>query len=146
MTSWDRFEAGLAEQLAELPAGALVVIETRVDTELGLAQFAQYEDKLVAELGAAGDLDEGAEPNMPGALLASAAGWHRPDQTDHYNWWVELPWPITTDIYRALAAMAVTGLRDVFHVSSPTRLVYRAWNSSLGNRDLDLPRLGIDRQ
>ncbi|MRH89500.1 hypothetical protein GFY24_18955 [Nocardia sp. SYP-A9097] len=146
MTDWDRFEAGLAEELAMLPAGALVTIDTKApDTEPGFAQFAQFEGKVLAELGAYADLDRDVGLNAPGAPLVLATGWHPPDQSDRDNWWVELPWPITSAIYRELAAMVVIGLRDAFHVSGPARLVYRAWNSKAGNRPFDLPLLGIEK-
>ncbi|WP_051152721.1 TY-Chap domain-containing protein [Nocardia niigatensis] len=147
MTDWNQFEVGLAEELAGLPAGALVTIDTKApDTEPGFAQFAQSEDKVVAELGAYADLDREAGVNAPGAAVVLAAGWHPPVGSDRDNWWVELPWPVTSAIYRQLAAMVVIGLKDAFHVSSPTRLVYKAWNSNAGNRRFDLPRLGIEKQ
>ncbi|WP_433562650.1 TY-Chap domain-containing protein [Nocardia sp. CA-151230] len=147
MTDWIQFEAGLAEELAMLPAGALITIDTKApDTEPGFAQFAQSEEKVVAELGAYADLDRDAGAAAPGAAVVLAAGWHPPDGNDHENWWVELPWPVTTATYQQLAAMVVIGLRDAFHVSSPTRLVYDAWNSNAGNRRFDLPLLGIEKQ
>ncbi|MFE3756926.1 hypothetical protein ACFXO9_21705 [Nocardia tengchongensis] len=147
MTDWNQFETGLAEQFFLLPAGTLVTIDTKApDTEPGFTQFAQFEDKVLAELGAYADLDRGAGLNAPAAPLVLAAGWQPPDQYDHSNWWVELPWPATSAVYRKLAEMVVIGLRDAFHVSSPTRLVYKAWNSKAGNRPVDLALLGIESQ
>ncbi|MET9489969.1 hypothetical protein [Nocardia sp. NPDC006630] len=147
MTTWDEFTDGLAEELATLPAGALVTIDTDApDTQAGFAQFAQTQDKLHAELGAYADLDPAAGPDAPGNRLVLGAGWHAPGGDNDINWWFELPWPVRSAIYRELAAMVVVGLRDAFHVLGPDRLVYQAWNSSANNQPLDLPLLGIAKQ
>ncbi|MFE7799422.1 hypothetical protein [Nocardia sp. NPDC057440] len=34
-------------------------------------------------------------------------------------WWIELPWPVNSAVYRQLAAMVVTGLRDAFRITDP---------------------------
>ncbi|MGF6882688.1 hypothetical protein ABIA39_001630 [Nocardia sp. GAS34] len=147
MTDWDEFAAGLAAELTMLPAGALVIIETTSSApHSGLAQFAQTEDMLRAELGAAGQLDPAAGLGTPGNQRAITAGWQIPDEYEDPNWWIELPWPLTSASYRELATMVVIGLRDAALVTAPGDLVYQAWNSRDGNRHLELPLLGIPRQ
>ncbi|WP_411157370.1 hypothetical protein [Nocardia terpenica] len=50
-----------------------------------------------------------------------------------------------SSIYRQLAAMVITGLRDGLGVRSPADLVYEAWNDRAGNAPMDLPLLGLPR-
>ncbi|MGW5106654.1 TY-Chap domain-containing protein [Nocardia sp. NPDC004123] len=146
MTSWDEFARRLAYQFAILPDGAILLIDTdEPDTQPGFAQFAQFEDMLHAELGAYADLDRNPGLHNPGHQLALRAGWHPPD-IDWDNWWFQVPRAVQPVAGRELAAMVIVGLRDAFHVPSPDRLVYTAWNARAGNRPLDLPLLGIAKQ
>ncbi|MBF6332780.1 TY-Chap domain-containing protein [Nocardia transvalensis] len=145
MTDWTEFSAGLAEELATLPAGALVVI-TEADKPAGncrYTQFRQTDDLLEAQLTGDTYLSPESRPSGPGRQRIIDAGWQQPDSRHTDNWWIELPWPITTALYRQLADMVVTGLRDGFGITDPTTLVYDAWNDRAGNRRLPLPRLGL---
>ncbi|WP_280234053.1 TY-Chap domain-containing protein [Nocardia cyriacigeorgica] len=142
MTGWTEFAAGLADELAALPSGAVVkVIETT-----RYAQFRQLDHELWAELVGDHWLDPAARAGATGEGLIAAAGWHRPDADHGHNWWVEWPWPLSSDRYRQLTSMVVTGLRDGFGIAAVTDLSYVAWHENAGNRALDLPALGLPRQ
>ncbi|AFT98879.1 TY-Chap domain-containing protein [Nocardia brasiliensis] len=147
MTGWDEFAAGLAEELAALPEGAIVkVIQSSSTSEVGpYAQFLQTADRVWAELVSDKWLNSAAQAGAAGNDLIAGAGWQLPDFQHGDNWWIELPWPIRTADYARLATMVVVGLRDALHVPAPTDLVYRAWNENTGNTPLELPALGLSR-
>lgn len=71
--------------------------------------------------------------------------WQEPD-FDHDDYWMEVPWPAASALYQQLATMVVTGFRDGFRMIDPARLAYNAFNQNDGNRDLELPLLGLPRQ
>ncbi|MCX4093055.1 TY-Chap domain-containing protein [Nocardia sp. alder85J] len=146
MTDWETFAAGLVEELADLPSGALVVISDMSDADSTyFAQFAQLDDKLAAQLTGDANLTGGRPPAVDHRQRLIDVGWQTPDPTDSDNWWVELPWPVTSALYRQLATMVVIGLRDAFGVAEPAQLAYRAWNGNDRNRPIELPRLGLPR-
>ena len=142
---WEAFAQALAAELAELPAGALVVISERNGDRF--AQFAQNAGSLYAELSGR-EPPAGGPPRVSpeGERVILKAGWRSPaERRDRIgNYWTELAWPASWQKYRELADRVVTGLRDGQGVALPD-LHYRAWNSRKGNRDLDLPRLGLPR-
>ncbi len=144
MTDWDRLRDGLARELAILPSGALVVV-----IESGgagrYAQFAQTDTTLRTELISDNFLEQTHRPSPHARQLLIDNGWREPVGNSG-NWWIELPWPITTAIYRYLAQMVVTGLRDGLGLPDPSVLVYDAWDSNRGNRRLDMPLLGLQHE
>lgn len=143
MTAWTEFADGLAQQLRLLPAGAFLVITSPHDARR-FAQFAQTEDILYGQLAGDEWIDESAHITADDRRLLIEVGWHEPHPDHAEDWWIELPWPISSTSYRKLASMTVAGLRDVFDVAEPAQLTYRAWNGNAGNRDLDLPLLGLN--
>ncbi|MEU2549597.1 hypothetical protein ABZ618_29915 [Streptomyces roseolus] len=141
MTEWDEFSQRLAEQLSTLTTGSVLII--REDGPPGrYAQFLQADERVEAQLVADHYLDPTARAGETGNRLITEAGWRQPEDTVYgHNWQTELPWPSTSDAYRRLAAMTVTGLRDALRITSPETLVYEAWTR--GNRPLRLPSLGL---
>lgn len=137
---------GLAHELVALPAGALVVI-AEADGVGRYVQFVQSEDSLYAELVGDAFLAEDNRPTPEARRLISDCGWQHPETSPEggANWWVELPWPVASAIYRQLASMVVVGLRDALGMTSPTLMTYDAWNSNDGNRPLEMPQLGLGR-
>ncbi|PXX66595.1 hypothetical protein DFR70_103344 [Nocardia tenerifensis] len=145
MNGWDEFAAGLAEELAGLSAGAVVIIaESTPATEVArYAQFRQFDDMLTAELCGDRWLEEAVQADEAGNRLIADAGW-RPPEFDHVgNWWHEWPWPMSSAEYGQVAAMVVTGLRDAYGIAEPAALAYRAWNENTGNSPIELPMLGL---
>ncbi|NEW39046.1 hypothetical protein GV794_17255 [Nocardia cyriacigeorgica] len=144
MTGWTEFAEGLAEELADLPAGAVVKI-VEPGPAPRYAQFRQLDDELWAELVGDHWLAPAARAGSTGGRLIVEAGWHAPDADHGHNWWVEWPWPQSSARYRQLTSMVVTGLRDGFGIAAVSDLSYVAWNENVGNCALDLPGLGLPR-
>ncbi|KAF0848272.1 TY-Chap domain-containing protein [Nocardia caishijiensis] len=146
MTDWTDFADGLAQQLMLLPAGAFLVIcaPHPPHDAREFVQFAQTDDELYGQLAGDEWLDESDRRTPDERRLLIETGWQQPHPDHVDNWWVELPWPAPSTGYRKLASMAVVGLRDVFGITAPELLTYRAWNGRAGNRALDLPLLGLD--
>lgn len=143
MTGWDGLSDGLAEQLASLAAGSVLIISESAQTGR-YAQFLQSEDTLAAELVGDHHLDPALRAGEAGGRLIVEAGWRPPEDTVYgHNWQAELPWPSPSDAYRTLAGMTVTGLRDGLRITGPQALVYEAWDGRRGNRALTLPLLGL---
>ncbi|MFD4405900.1 hypothetical protein ACFWPH_24385 [Nocardia sp. NPDC058499] len=143
MSEWPEFAAGLAEQLAGLPGGAILTIVEAEGSRY--AQFRQFDDLLYAELVGDEWLAPEKRAGDSGARLLAEAGWQRPDRYHTDNWWIEYPWPLTPQRYRDLVSIVLIGLRRVFEIAEPADLVYNAWNTEDGDRDLVLPGLGLRR-
>ncbi|MGM7644066.1 TY-Chap domain-containing protein [Nocardia sp. JW2] len=145
MTDWTEFAEGLAQQLMRLPAGAFLVITASQPPHDSrrFVQFAQTDDEIYGQLAGDEWIDESDRITADEHRLLTETGWQEPHPDHVDNWWVELPWPAPSTSYRKLASMAVVGLRDVFGIAAPALLTYRAWNGKAGNRDLDLPLLGL---
>ncbi|MEU0101416.1 hypothetical protein [Streptomyces sp. NPDC006267] len=145
MTAWEGFCEGLAEQLASLATGSVLIIREGGRTGR-YAQFAQSDEVLRAELTGDHGLDPALRAGETGGRLIAEAGWEPPQGTVYgHNWQAGLPWPSPANTYRELARMTVTGLRDGFRIVSPRTLVYEAWDERRGNRPLVLPLLGLDQ-
>ncbi|WP_225725497.1 MULTISPECIES: hypothetical protein [unclassified Nocardia] len=148
MTDWTEFSEGLANRLAGLPAGAVVIIgEAGVPSEQRrFVQFRQLADRTWIELCG----DDSFDPELRVARdmhrWIAEAGWRDRDDDHGGNWWFEQVWPATSVDYHRLASMVVTGLRDAYQISTPDRLSYDAWNENAGNRTLELPQLGIRQE
>ncbi|MRH92886.1 hypothetical protein GFY24_36640 [Nocardia sp. SYP-A9097] len=143
MNDWSDFTDRLAEQLTMLPDGAVVTISgAGPSTSYVQSQVVQLSDALWATFQGKpkpGDEFASADPE-----LMTAAGWQPPETGDHgTSWWIELPWPVASPIYRQLAIMIVTGFRDGHQIPDPSGLSYDAWNSNMNDRPVDLPLLGI---
>lgn len=145
---WESFAEALAEELAVLPAGALIVISEPGDGLTGrYAQFVQETDRLVAEVVADSVLEPKQRVSAEGERAITSAGWRPPDRpAGRENWWAELAWPASARQYQALAGMVVTAMRDGYGIPDPGGLRYRAWNEKKGNDPFDLPRLGLPRE
>ncbi|MFD4242148.1 hypothetical protein ACFWP3_11195 [Streptomyces sp. NPDC058525] len=143
MTRWEGFSEGLAEQLASLTAGSVLIISEGGQTGR-YAQFLQSDETVEAELVGDHYLDPALRAGEAGCRLIAEAGWRAPQDTVYgHNWRTELPWPSPSDAYRKLAGMTVTGLRDGLRITGPQVLVYEAWDGRRGNRPLALPLLGL---
>jgi hypothetical protein len=147
VTGWEDFGVGLAAELMALPAGALVVI-AETDGAGRYVQFVQSDDSLYAELVGDAALAEDSQPRPERRRLITDCGWQNPETSPAGgdNWWVELPWPVASAIYRQLASMVVVGLRDALGMTSPMLMTYDAWNGNDGNRPLEMPQLGLARK
>lgn len=146
MTGWDGLGERLAEQLASLATGSVLIIGERGRTGR-YAQFLQSDERVEAELVGDHHLDPALRAGEAGSRLIAEAGWRPPEDTVHgHNWWAELPWPSSSAAYRELAGMTVTGLRDGLRIAGPQALVYEAWDGRRGNRPLVLPLLGLSAQ
>ncbi|MFF2087775.1 hypothetical protein ACFVVM_28690 [Nocardia sp. NPDC058176] len=146
MTSWTTLADGLAQELAGLPAGAIVtIVESRPDRTARFAQFVQSEDALAAELVDDDALDVPLRAGDSGTTVIRALGWHERDRY-HENWWLELPWPATSADYRRLADMVVRGFGEGFGLPGPDTFVYDAWNERTGNSPIELPLLGLRQE
>ncbi len=144
MTDWDQLAERLAEQLAVLPAGAIVKI-VATGPPYRFAQFAQSSASLEAELIGDEYLDPTDRPTADSREAIIDSGWQAPDPDHVGNWWIEVPWPVASAIYRQLATMVITGLRDGLAVEQPADLRYEAWNEKAANEPMDLPLLGLHR-
>ncbi|MFI6777027.1 TY-Chap domain-containing protein [Nocardia sp. NPDC050412] len=146
MTGWDEFTDRLANQLAVLPAGAIVSIRERVPNpdRRRYAQFYQTDTKLYAELPGPGMLDPEVRADAAGLEYIADLGWQPPIGRDSYNWSFNVAWPAPRAEYHRLAAMITSGLRDAFGIAAPAQLTYTAWNENKGNADLALPLLGLE--
>jgi hypothetical protein len=145
---WELFEQGLADELAGLPAGALVVLFESGEGDGGrYAQFVQRPDRLITEVVANSFLEPGERASAEGELAIVAAGWRPPAPSEgRENWWTDLAWPASSEQYLALAGMVATALRDGYGIADPGGFRYRAWNEKKGNDPIDLPRLGLARR
>ncbi|MFC9993658.1 DUF6301 family protein [Nocardia sp. NPDC127526] len=144
MTGWDEFAERLAEQLTALPDGAIVTIGgNRPSGAYVQSQVVQLEDGIWGEfLGDA--LIQGDSIDADPEVMTDV-GWQPPGNADHgKNWWIELPWPVPSAIYRRLATMIVTGFREYHRFPDTSALSYHAWNSIEGNRPIEL-HLGLPR-
>lgn len=146
MISWDDFTNRLANQLALLPAGAVVSIRERVPNpdRRRYAQFYQTDTELCAELPGPGMLDPEVRADTAGLQHIADLGWQPPEGRDSYNWSYNVAWPAPRADYRRLATMITSGLRDAFAIATPAQLTYTAWNENKGNADLALPLLGLE--
>lgn len=144
---WDAFAQGLADELANLPAGGLLVIsESGEPKRSRYTQFAQGADELTAYVVVNAFLDEQVRASEAGERLIAATGWRPPEPNEgHDNWWTILPWPATAQQYLNLARMVVVALRDGYGIADPGAFRYQAWNEQTGQH-LDLRRLGLPTQ
>lgn len=146
MTGWDGFGEALAEELASLSSGSVLIIREAGQTGR-YAQFLQSDATVGAELAGDHHLDPALRAGEAGGRLIVGAGWQPPVDTVYgHNWSAELPWPSPSAAYRELAGMTVTGLRDGLRITGPQALVYEAWDGRRGNRSLTLPLLGLTPQ
>ncbi|WP_062993728.1 TY-Chap domain-containing protein [Nocardia anaemiae] len=146
MTGWDEFTDRLADQLALLPAGAVVSIREAVPNSgrRRYAQFYQTDTELCAELPGPDMLDPEVRADAAGLRHIADLGWQPPAGRDSWNWSYNVAWPAPRADYRRLATMIASGLRDAFGLASPAQLTYTAWNENKGNADLALPLLGLE--
>lgn len=148
MTDWIRFAEALAEQLAMVNSGTVVIISEhgRAGERSRTAQFRQLDNSVWAELSGDKWLDPDVRAGESGSGLIAEVGWRQPDADHGHNWWIERPWPVTSADCRRIGSMVVTGLRDGFRISDPAALSYDAWDESNGNRPMELPLLGLRQQ
>ncbi|MDI9628663.1 MAG: hypothetical protein QM286_08995 [Acidobacteriota bacterium] len=116
---WEGFEERLVAGLREVTDRVLLVVYSR-SNEHAYVQFIGWESEVYAE--ASGFTPVSAE----GAALLVAAGRMTPS-VGQPNWESSLPTPALTSEYADLARRCVVALRDVFWVSGPDDLEYRAW-------------------
>lgn len=99
-----------------------LIVSSRENSRV-YVQFAGGADALSAEapgVAVVAGIDE--------AGLADA-GWVAPS-VGQPNWSSELPLPALTSEFSVLAERCVVALRDVFGVTDPGQLVYRAWRDA----------------
>ncbi|MGW6698903.1 TY-Chap domain-containing protein [Nocardia sp. NPDC055049] len=145
MSDWAIFTDRLASELDELPiTSRLIIFEPKSVSGRRFVQFARDEDVLSAQLVGSKSLDPEWQPDAAGWRAITRAGWHQPDAANAHLWWVDFDAPVTMDDCRRAAAIAVTGLRDGYGITSPDALVYDAWAGRTGT--IDLPTLGLKQQ
>jgi hypothetical protein len=144
---WDDVARGLADELPNLPAGALLVLAEAGETARSrYAQFAQGTTELVGYVVVNSFIEAPARASEEGERVIAETGWRRPEPNlGHDNWWMSLPWPATSARYAELGRMVVTALRDGYRIADPGAFRYQAWNEQT-SEDLDLPQLGLPRQ
>ncbi|GLW64797.1 hypothetical protein Arub01_30410 [Actinomadura rubrobrunea] len=139
---WEHFITALAEELAKLPAGALVVIsEPGEGKQSRYVQFAQSSGELVGYVVYNGFLDERVRATPRGEEAIMDAGWN-PPRGPHDNWWQSLGWPATSKQYRDLARAIVIALRDGYGIDDISHWRYQAWNERSGE-PIELRGLGL---
>lgn len=116
--SWESFQTALVETLAGVEPWHFLVVRERAQPQCSV-QFAMEDAKLHAEAMGNDYLPESRKITSDGELTMQLAGWQLPREG---SWWADQAWPATTDDYRRMAARAVTALRDVLQVPSPTKL------------------------
>lgn len=129
--AWVRFQAGLADRLAELAEDDVLVVEAMVgeEDEAGAApyvQFCAWGDRMLrGEVASNHVLVEARELDEQGERALAEIGYDAPtygpgDEADHgsLNFHVDLPQGEAD----RLAVMAVRALRDVFGVPHPALL------------------------
>ncbi|WP_306361456.1 hypothetical protein [Nocardia sp. CC227C] len=138
MTEWNQLIDHLTAEIARLPDGAIVTIGgTKPSGPYVQSQIVQLEDSIWGEF--LGDAVLGATSIEAAPEAMTNVGWRPPGNPDHgRNWWIELPWPVPSAIYRQLATMIVTGFRDYHRFPGPSALSYHAWNSAAGDRPIEL--------
>jgi hypothetical protein len=138
---WQTFRDGLAASMAALPDGGALLVGDQERTAC-FVQFMFDHDHLVAEV--ASGWDQWDRPNLTEEEYAALQriGWPAPERDPSRNHGLRLRWPAPSAEYRRVADMAVAALRDVFEISSPESLVYKAFVSP-GGDTLLMPRLGI---
>lgn len=117
--TWDEFEARLVAGLREVTERVLLVVSSRSNTS-AYVQFAGQENEVYAEASGFTPISADA------AALLAASGWATPG-VGQPNWESSLPMPALTSEYVELAHRCVVALRDVFGISGPDDLQYRAW-------------------
>ncbi|MFD0692097.1 TY-Chap domain-containing protein [Actinomadura fibrosa] len=136
---WETFADALAEDMATLAAGALVVISEPGESGR-YVQFAQDDDQLDVDVVGNAFLDDSSRASVEGEQKISLAGWTAPN-AEYENWTLQLGWPASHVEYRALTEKMVVALRDGYGIASPETWRYRAWNDRKGNRPFRLVRL-----
>ncbi|MFJ2665152.1 TY-Chap domain-containing protein [Nocardia fluminea] len=145
MSDWATFTDHLASELDELPTTSRVIIfEPEPASGRRFVQFARDEHVLSAQLVGSRSLEPERQPDAAGWRAITRAGWHQPDAANAHLWWVDFDAPVTMDDCRRAAAIAVTGLRDGYGITSPDTLVYDAWVERTGT--IDLHTLGLKQQ
>jgi hypothetical protein len=145
MSDWATFTDRLASELDELPiASRVIIFEPGPAAGRRFVQFARDEDVLSAQLVGSRSLAPEWQPDAVGWRAITRAGWHQPDAANAHLWWVDFDAPVTMDDCRRAAAIAVTGLRDGYGITSPDALMYDAWVERTGT--IDLHTLGLKQQ
>lgn len=141
MTTWSDFAEGLAETLATLPSGAVVIIAEPgpLRTARGLPSSAGTARGFMPKSPEASNWLNRA---LTGLASSQTPVGGAPDLTVTRTGG-PLPWPATSGDYRPLASMIVTALRDALGIAKPDDLEYHALNENYGNAPIELPLLGI---
>ncbi|MDQ0642117.1 TY-Chap domain-containing protein [Microbacterium murale] len=122
MSEWSQFGDRLAAGFRAVSERVFLIVSARDDSRI-YVQFAGGSDAMDAEAPGAAVVE-----GIDEAVLA-AAGWAAPS-AGQPNWSFELPLPALTSEYAELAERCVVALRDVFGVTDPGQLVYRAWRDA----------------
>ncbi|GAB3634243.1 hypothetical protein GCM10027421_35970 [Microbacterium shaanxiense] len=119
---WSDLAGRLVAAFRVVSDRVFLIVSSRENSRL-YVQFAGRADALYAEAA-------GPEfvPDADATRLESL-GWERPT-SGQPNWSFVLPLPALTSEYSALAERCVVALRDVFGVTDPGQLIYRAWREA----------------
>ncbi|CCH32422.1 hypothetical protein ABZ816_24195 [Actinosynnema sp. NPDC047251] len=120
MSEWAEFGRDLTEALRDVADRVFLIVFLPANPKV-YVQFAGGQHEVEAQA---------AGPEVvPWADVSgmTEAGWVPPSGFDPPNWTFTLPVPALTAEYAALAQRCVVALRDVYQVSDPRGLVYKAW-------------------
>lgn len=147
-SDWPAFARRLGKVLATLPADHRLIVS--VDTRQRFVQFASgdEDDRLTVEC--VGDhylrADDQLTPAQRGALRR--LGWGRPtrendddSQPGSPNWRREFDRPLDR---AAIAALSVRTFREVYEVTRPEDLRYKAF--TMEGKNVELPELGLEME
>lgn len=122
--AWSEFRDRLQATLRELNDRTFVIISAP-GGHGGYVQFACGPDGLSAEASGP-EFTAGPATHAADDPTMASAGWRSPTRPQP-NWSYELALPAVTNEYAELADRCLVALRDVFHLSDPQGLTYRAW-------------------
>lgn len=120
---WNDFQSRLHRTLRDVTDRCFLIVGAVGDG--GYVQFSGLADTLSAEASGP-EFVAGPATHTTDDPTMLAAGWTAPTRSQP-NWSAELTLPALTSEYAALADRCVIALRDVFHITGPADLGYRAW-------------------
>ncbi len=157
---WAGFTEGLRTTLRDLDERTFLIIRWTKGNIF--VQYAQDADALTAEAVADEYAPEDRVLTIAQVGEMTDLGWTPPtvNPAGRFNWYLDVPCPATSAVYRHVAAASVQALR-IRGVASPDELVYKAWREPQrppqgvtfydedldpGDPELQLPGLPITRQ
>ncbi|MEU0544211.1 DUF6301 family protein [Nocardia sp. NPDC005978] len=121
---WAALADALGQTLWRLPAPTYLIMDAPGNR---FAQFAVAHDELSAEISSNTWLDQEFRMTAPEEIRMAELGWSPYSEQGCPNWYYDVAFPGRKPDFEASARRAVTTLREVMHISDPTRLRVEAW-------------------